>query len=173
MKNILFVFTFCFLLSVFSAEQILAQSKEAALVRQTKITMAEARKAALARVPGNIEKAVLEREKGKLWYEFEIHKADNNAEVEIHIDAVSGEIGEIEEEGGAGAAKEAQMFQQAKVSWDDAEAAALKRVAGAIVKAELERERGKILYEFEIIGADGKETNVHVDAATGEIESVD
>lgn len=146
--------------------------KAAESARQAKITMAEARKTALARIPGNVEMGELEREKGKLWFEFEIHKTGSGAEAEIHIDAVTGEVGDIKEESGSGSAKENEMFNAAKVSWDDAEAAALNRVSGAVVKARLERERGKVLYEFEIVAADGKRTPVHVDAATGEVESV-
>lgn len=147
------------------------ESKEAKLVRDAKITMAEARRTALARIPGNIEMAKLEREKGKLWFEFEIHKTGNGAEAEIHINAVTGEVGEIKEQGGSGSAKENALFTEAKVSVDEAEAAALKRVSGAVVMMELERERGKVLYEFEIITSDGKEEMVHVDAATGAVES--
>ncbi len=145
-------------------------SKEAALVREARITMAQARATALAKIPGNIEMAKLEREKGKVLFEFEIHRADNNAEVEIHIDAVTGDVFETKEKGG-GSAKEKAIFAQAKVSMDNAEAAALKSVSGAVVEAKLERERGKVLYEFEIITSDGKETNVHVDAGNGQVES--
>ncbi|MDQ4123212.1 MAG: PepSY domain-containing protein [Acidobacteriota bacterium] len=173
MKSKLLLVMFAFLGTMLFVDDISAQSKEAAFVREARISMAEARKTALSRVPGHIEKAQLEREKGKLWYEFEIHKADNNAEVEIHIDAVSGEVGEVEQVTESGSLKEAEMFRQAKISWDDAEAAALKRVPGTIVMGELERERGKILYEFEIITADGKEVMIHIDAANGEVEQVE
>jgi len=148
------------------------ESKEAKLVKQAKITMAEARKTALGRVAGNIEEGKLEREKGKVLFEFEMHNAQNK-EVIIHVDAVSGEISEVEEKSGSGSAKEAEIFRQVKISMDDAEAAALQRVAGNVVMAKLERERGKILCEFEIIGSDDKETMVHVDAVTGQVESVD
>lgn len=171
MRNKLFVI-FILLAAAAIAPIVSAQeSKEAALVRQAKITMAEARQKALTRVPGNIESGKLEREKGKLWFEFEIHKADTNAEVEIHIDAVTGEVGEIEELGD-GSAKESEMFRQVKVSFDDAERTALNRVAGSVVMLELERERGKILYEFEIITSEGKEVMIHVDAVSGEVEQV-
>src|SRR5215216_198459 len=85
--------------------------RAAKLVRQARITMAEARKTALARIPGNVEFGKLEREKGKLWFEFEIHKAGSGAEAEIHVDAVTGEVGEIEEGKGGGSAKEGEMFK--------------------------------------------------------------
>ena len=46
--------------------------KEAKMVREAKITMAQARKAALGRVNGTVEIAKLKREKGRLLFEFEI-----------------------------------------------------------------------------------------------------
>ncbi len=166
-------FTFLMLIFglIFGGAAVLAkESKEAKLVREAKITMAQARQTALARVAGTIEMARLEREKGKVLFEFEIHRADNNAETVIHVDAVTGEIFSTKEEGG-GSAKEKAMFDQIKVSMDSAEQTALTRVSGAVVKAEIERERGKLLYEFEIITSDGKEEMIHVDAVSGEIES--
>jgi len=153
-----------------TASAVKKESKEAALLREAKITMAEARKTALAQVPGNVEMAKPEREKGKVLFEFEIHRADTNAEVEIHIDAVTGDVFDTKEKS-KGSAKEKEIFSLAKVSMDDAEATALAKVPGGVVEAKLERERGKVLYEFEIITSDGKETNVHVDAGSGEVES--
>jgi uncharacterized membrane protein YkoI len=88
----------------------------------------------------------------------------------IHIDAITGDVGEVEDEARSGSARENEMFGRAKISWDDAERSALSRVAGTVVVAKMERERGKLLYEFEIISG-GKEEMVHVDAVTGEIES--
>lgn len=172
MRNNLFIVFVLLAVAAVAPDVIAQQSKEAALVREARITMAEARQKALVRVPGSIESGKLERENGKSWFEFEIHKADNNAEVEIHIDAVTGEVGEVEELGG-GSAKESEMFRQVKISIDDAERTALSRVAGSIVMLEIERERGKILYEFEIITPEGKEVMIHVDAASGEVENVE
>lgn len=150
--------------------QSYGQGKEASMVGEAKMTMSQARQAAIARVPGNVEEGRLEREKGKIWFEFEIHKSAGGGETVIHVDAVSGEIGEIEEEGG-GSKGENEMFSRTRISWDDAERTALGRVAGSIVFAKLERERGKLLYEFEIIASDGREEMVHIDAVTGDVES--
>ncbi|NOT46444.1 MAG: hypothetical protein HOP17_01655 [Acidobacteria bacterium] len=154
------------MITVVSADK---NGKEAKMVREAKITMAQARKVALGRVNGTVERAKLEREKGKLLFEFEIHNS-TNAEAEIHVDAITGEIFAVKEEGG-GSAKEKGMFDQIKVSMDEAEQTALNKVSGATVEAKIERERGKILYEFEIITTDGAEVNVHVDAISGEVES--
>src|SRR5215213_3155718 len=142
-KLSLIVGTFCF--AALIVPTVSGQGKEARMLRDAKITMAQARQTALNRIPGNIEMGKLEREKGKLWFEFEIHKAGNGAEAEIHIDAVTGEVGEIKEHGGSGSAKENEMFKAAKVSWDAAETSALNRIVGSVVMAKLERERGKLL----------------------------
>jgi uncharacterized membrane protein YkoI len=147
-------------------------SKEAALVREAKITMTQARKTALARVPGNVEFSKLERGKGgKLLFEFEIHTTEKH-ESEVHIDAITGEVFKVTEESGKVSSNKNAMLTNAKISFDEAESTALGRVNGAVVFAAIEKERGKVLYEFEIITADGKESTVHVDSATGQVEGV-
>jgi uncharacterized membrane protein YkoI len=166
----LFVLVAATLLMASLGSPVPGQGKEARMASEARITMAQARQSAIARVPGNIEEGRLEREKGKLWYEFEIHKSGSGAETVIHIDAITGDVGEVEDEARSGSARENEMFGRAKISWDDAERSALSRVAGTVVVAKMERERGKLLYEFEIISG-GKEEMVHVDAVTGEIES--
>ena len=171
MKAKYYLVGFVLLATMILAPSVSGQGKEARMASEAKITMAQARLAAIARVPGDIEEGRLEREKGKLWYEFEIHKAGTGAETAIHIDAVTGEVGNVEDAGGAGSESENEMFSQAKVSWDDAEKTALNRLAGSVVMAKLERERGRLLYEFGIVTGDGREDMVHVDAITGEVES--
>ena len=71
-------------------------SKEAKLVRQARITMAEARKTALARIPGNVESGKIEREKGKVWFEFEIHKAGSGAEADTLCRSIKSEGGDCQ-----------------------------------------------------------------------------
>lgn len=135
--------------------------------------MAEARKTALGRVPGNVEFSKLERGKGgRLLFEFEIHTTEKH-EAEVHVDAVTGEVFKVTEESGKVSPRKNAMLTNAKVSFDEAETAALGRVSGAVVFAALEKERGKVLYEFEIITSDGKESTVHVDSASGQIEKVE
>ena len=65
------------------------------------------------------------------------------------------------------------MITGTKTSIDDAETAALRWVGGAVVFSNVERERGKVFYEFEIVTSDGKEAEVHVDADTGEVGDVE
>ncbi len=63
----------------------------------TGLTAVQAIEIALAEVPGEVEEVELERENGARVYEIEIVTAEN-AEFEIEIDAVTGEIIEIEAE---------------------------------------------------------------------------
>lgn len=56
---------------------------------------------------------------------------------------------------------------QATVSKEQAQAVALQKVAGEVLKSELEDEDGRIVYGFEIRDANGKVFDVKVDAKTG------
>jgi uncharacterized membrane protein YkoI len=56
-----------------------------------------------------------------------------------------------------------------KISIKDAKLIALGRVAGKIMDAEFEKERGRLQYAFDILGADGKTYDVGIDAVTGEV----
>ncbi len=77
---------------------------------ETKLSMADARKAALAVENGNIKSAELEKEKGKQIYSFDIEMPDGLHEVSI--DAMTGTLVEDTIENAADEAKEAA--QEAK-----------------------------------------------------------
>jgi uncharacterized membrane protein YkoI len=67
------------------------------------------------------------------------------------------------------------LLAQAKVTDDAAREAALARVpGGSIVKAELEQEKGKLIYSYDVAvpGKDGIE-EVTVDASTGAVLAVE
>ena len=57
----------------------------------------------------------------------------------------------------------------AKISFQQATAAALKAVPGGVLKAELEVEDGNLMYSFEIVGADQTITEVEIDAGNGQV----
>lgn len=59
-----------------------------------------------------------------------------------------------------------------KISMAKARAIALKRVSGKVQSAELEREKGKLVYSFDIRTSRGTIREVWVDAYTGKILSV-
>jgi uncharacterized membrane protein YkoI len=72
-------------------------------------------------------------------------------------------------------AKQAKLMAEAKVSRADAEKTALAKVAnGTIKEGELEKEKGKLIWSFDITTPDTKDiTEVGVDAITGEVISVE
>ena len=72
-------------------------------------------------------------------------------------------------------AKQAKLMAEAKVSRADAEKTALAKAPnGTIKEAELEKEKGKLIWSFDITTPDTKDiTEVNVDAITGDVVSVE
>jgi uncharacterized membrane protein YkoI len=122
-------------------------------------------KAALAKHPGKVLSLEAEIENGKPIYEFDIKGADG-VEWEVECDAKSGKITEEEEDVDA---KDPRFASKAKVSMEDARKTALAAYPGEVVSVEYELEDGNPVYEFDIKGKNGKETEVEVDAVTGKI----
>jgi len=72
----------------------------AALVARAKITQDAAKAAALAKVPGGrISSGELEEEDGKLIWSFDVKVDGQDGIEEVHVDAVTGEVGAPEHEG--------------------------------------------------------------------------
>lgn len=59
-----------------------------------------------------------------------------------------------------------------KVSLEDAQTAALAAKPGKVVKVELKREKGQLMYEFDIEG-DGKAWDIEVNATTGKVNEIE
>src|SRR2546429_9096202 len=95
-----------------SAQQAKATTKkeatsQAALRKEAKIAEADARKTALAAVPGGkVQSHELEREKGKLIYSYDIKVAGKSGIEEVNVDAMTGEIVAHEHEDAKTEAKE-------------------------------------------------------------------
>jgi uncharacterized membrane protein YkoI len=69
--------------------------------------------------------------------------------------------------------EQADMQAQAKISKEQAEQTALAKAPGGTVKeAELEKEKGKLIWSFDITGSPGV-TEVNVDAITGDVVGVE
>ena len=70
---------------------------------------------------------------------------------------------------------EAALEAQAKVSKADAQATALAQVPGGTVKeAEIEKEKGALIWSFDITTTGSKDvTEVNVDATTGKVVNVE
>lgn len=65
-------------------------------------------------------------------------------------------------------AGQAKLLKQAKITMEQARAAALARVDGKVLKEEIEKEHGRLQYTFDIC-SEGKIYDVEVDAKTGEV----
>jgi uncharacterized membrane protein YkoI len=65
--------------------------------------------------------------------------------------------------------KIADLVKDAKVTAEQAIKTAMEKVPGTVVEAELEKKHGKTVWEVEILGSDGKVTEVHIDAADGTV----
>ena len=59
--------------------------------------------------------------------------------------------------------------KNAKITLAEARAIALKRVSGTVVDEELEKEKGRLQYAFDIKDSNGKVWDVEIDAITGEV----
>ena len=59
--------------------------------------------------------------------------------------------------------------QSVKIKLDEARAIALKRVPGTVVEEELEKEKGRLQYAFDIKDSNGKIWDVEVDAISGDV----
>jgi hypothetical protein len=62
-----------------------------------------------------------------------------------------------------------EMSKTTKVTVEQAIKTASEKVAGKVIEAELERKHDKAVWEVEIVGADDKVTEVHIDADTGAV----
>ena len=63
---------------------------------------------------------------------------------------------------------QAALSKEAKITMEQAQKTALAKEAGKIQSKEIEREKGKLIYSFDIKMADGVH-EVNVDAMTGEV----
>ena len=65
---------------------------------------------------------------------------------------------------------QAALQKEAKISMEKAREIALKKVPGTVKSSELEREKGKLIYSFDIQTKSKKEiTEVNVDAINGKV----
>lgn len=66
-----------------------------------------------------------------------------------------------------------EMSKTAKVTIEQAIKTATEKVAGKVIEAELERKHDKAVWEVEVVGADDKVSEVHVDADSGAVIDVE
>jgi uncharacterized membrane protein YkoI len=69
--------------------------------------------------------------------------------------------------------KPAELVKSAKVTIDQAIKTASEKVQGTVIEAELEKKHDKVIWEVEVYAADGKVSEVHVDADSGAVIDVE
>jgi uncharacterized membrane protein YkoI len=143
------------------------------LAAQAKVSRADAEKAALAKVPGIVQKGEFEKWKGKFYWSFDIATEGAKKATEVAVDPNTGAV--VWTSADKQAKKLDKLAAEAKVSRADAEAAALAKVPGGTIKdGELEKENGKLIWSFDITTSDSKDiTEVAVCAMSGKVMSVD
>ncbi len=67
----------------------------------------------------------------------------------------------------------AEMAAAAKVTIDQAVKTTSEKVSGTIIEAELEKKQHKLVWEVEVVTADKKVMEVHIDADTGAVIDVE
>ncbi|HEV7843589.1 MAG TPA: PepSY domain-containing protein [Pyrinomonadaceae bacterium] len=68
---------------------------------------------------------------------------------------------------------QARLARQAKITMEQAQEVALRRAPGNVESSELERERGKVVYSFDIRNSRGTITEIQVSAITGRVVRVE
>ncbi len=66
-----------------------------------------------------------------------------------------------------------ELAKEAKISLEEARQTALTRVPRTVIESELDMEKGKVVYEFEIRDKNNKTFDVLIDAKTGEVVGVE
>jgi uncharacterized membrane protein YkoI len=88
---------------------IAATVSQDALKAEAKVTEADARATALAKVPnGTVQSSTLEKEHGKLVWSFDIAQSTTKDLTEVQVDATTGAIASVKKETPAQEAKEAK-----------------------------------------------------------------
>lgn len=65
------------------------------------------------------------------------------------------------------------MAAAAKVTIDEAVKTALEKVSGKVIEAELEHKHNKLVWEVEVVTAENKVMEVHIDAESGAVIDVE
>ena len=165
------------------AQEANGDKNQPGLIKQAKITEAEATKIALEKVPGIVKAVELENEDGKNVYGFDIVAKDGSQQ-EVKIDAQTGKVAKVEADHEEKNGKErddeendvqipAELAKQAKITEAAATKIALEKVPGTVKAVELEDENGTIVYGFDIVAKDGSQQEVKIDAQTGKVAKVE
>ncbi|MFD2117369.1 PepSY domain-containing protein [Paenibacillus yanchengensis] len=153
--------------------------------KSERISVEEANKLALAVKPGKIKSVELEKDDGRVYYDYEV--LINNKLYDIHIDAYSGKTLKVElekvytrtktidiQKKKENNKKHTSTKKKSKKRLTSKEAASIaaKHVQGKVEDIDLDKDDGRYIYEVELKTKRG-EVDVDVDAYSGKILKVD
>jgi uncharacterized membrane protein YkoI len=158
-------------------------AEQAEMAKKAKITKEQATAIALKRVPGEVLETEIEKDKGKLIWSFDIETEEGQI-MDVEIDANTGAVLKVEEDtedesDGDGnehepsVTEQAGLAKQAKITKEQATEIALKRVPGEVKESEIEKEKGKLIWSFDIQTSEGKIFDVEIDANSGRVLKVE
>lgn len=130
------------------------------------ISMDEATTIALNESGGKLKEMKLEKEDGRLIYEIELFNDEKDRNVEIDIDAKTGNIIKIDQDDDDDRSGVAATSKEAKISLEEANAAAVTDTPGTVEDVELDAEDG--YYKIEV-DTGKNEVVMKVDSETGKI----
>ena len=132
-------------------------------VAQAKISPAQAIAAAEAKAGGKATGIDLKHKNGATYYKVETRQGKQ--EHKLEIDAQSGQVLNSKTK------TEKDAPPQAKISLQQAIAAAEAKVGGKAIEADLEHEKGSVVYDVEVLAANGTKHDVKVNADNGQVIS--
>jgi uncharacterized membrane protein YkoI len=89
----------CVLAAIIATANLASAETDAQLLKEAKVTRAQAEHAALGKVPnGKITSGEIERENGKLIWSFDIAKPGAKNITEVQVDAMTGVIASVKVE---------------------------------------------------------------------------
>lgn len=151
------------------------------------VSEAAAEEAALAEVPGRATVSELELDDGEWTVDV---VGDDGSRHEVDVDATTGEVVGTERDGRDGgtdvrdddgddaddaaedaaeAEADAALAADAAVGQEQAEQTALGEAPGTVHRTEIEREDGRVVWDVEVDGDDGRRHDVQIDAESGAV----
>ncbi len=137
---------------------------KASVLRQVKITHAQAAASATAIQNGKVIKSSLSAKSGKPLYEMDI-VADNGYVYEAFVDGIDGSVLAVKQD--------EFFFIKPRLSVAQANDIATGAMSGLVLYTELDENDGRLYYEVTIVSDNYKLYKVKVDANKGEIMRMD
>jgi uncharacterized membrane protein YkoI len=140
----------------------------------------EAEAAAVEEVPGSVVGVESDDEGGRAVWSVEVEGEDGRRH-EVDVDDSGAVVGRDTDDDGDDDGRDDRDDRddevvdpaEATVTQADAEAAALAEVPGTVSRSHLEREDGRLEWDVDVDGEDGRRHDVQIDAETGEVLELD